>query len=1090
MFFAAKIHKLSVWYNKWKSEQHDFLERWLARLKDYGYFCTEKKHNAMNKSHSSLASLLVCAALTATFNLHSVAAPTDNADQLRTQFVKLPDSQRVAVYWYWISDNISVEGVQHDLEAMKKAGITRAYIGNIWQDEVKAGGIKVLTPEWWEVMHAALKRATELDIEIGIFNCPGWSQSGGPWIKPEQSMRYLASSEVAVTGNGKAQTIALPSLGNESQPVCVLAMPAAKDNATTFTIDKAAGIEANVPLILSKSQTVRSITFCTDSYLLVDVILKVKKDGQWHDVKFAHLDRTNTALNTGFHPYAPIRISLPDVEGDEFMLYCNGGDRDCHFTATLSDCPVVERSEEKTLAKMFQTPLPMWDEYMWATQPEPQGTVTVSQPEDVIDLTGCLQADGRLVWNAPKGDWTVISTAMVPTGVTNAPASAEATGYEVDKMSRKHVAAHFDAFLGELMRRIPEADRKCFRIVVEDSYETGGQNWTDDMEESFRATYGYDPRPFIPALYGHVIGSQDQSERFLWDLRRLIADRIAYDYVGGLRDVSHQHGLTTWLECYGHWGFPSEFLMYGGQSDEVAGEFWSEGSLGDIENRAASSCAHIYGKQKVWAESCTAGGPNFSRYPATMKERTDRFFCEGINATLLHLFIQQPDDATFPGISAPFGNDFQRKNTWFSQMDLFTDYLRRCNLMLQQGQYVADVAYYIGEDAPKMTGVCDPALPRGYSFDYLNAEVLLQSTVSDGRLTLPSGMQYAVLVLPKQNTMRPAVMEKIAELAHEGLNIVGPQPTQSPSMKDYPNADQKVQALAGTVWNNDALKGNVWADGTPLSTILDKKHVRPDLVTANDVPVAYIHRHLNDCDIYFVSNQSTQTQRFEALFRDGNGTPELWHPVTGEQRVLSQYEASDKGVSVPLLLEPDESVFIVFHGTDEIAQQPANFPEEEVAATLKGAWTVAFDAAQRGPATPQAFVDLTSWTESKDDAIRYYSGTATYTNTLKLKRKPKGCIYLDLGRVMVMARVYVNGQYAGGAWAYPYRVEVSQLLRKGKNDIRIEVVNNWQNRLIGDQQLPEDQRPTWTSVNPWHADSPLQESGLLGPVRLLTYGTE
>ena len=1012
---------------------------------------------------------------------------SSKGDELSRQFRQLPDSQRMAVYWYWMSDNISVEGVQHDLEAMKKVGITRAYIGNIWQDDVPAGDIKVLSPEWWEVMHAALKRATELGIEIGVFNCPGWSQSGGPWVKSSQAMRYLASTQTTLTGDGTEQHVVLPSPGDEAQDVRVLAYPAPKEGKEkSVTLHKTAGYDLTTDITLDPAFTARSLTIQTDGYLLINMIIQVQKNGGYETLKVEHLDRTNDALNVGFHPHAPICIALPDVKGKALRLISTGGPRDCDYTVTVSDRPAMERYEEKSLGKMFQSPLPMWDEYMWATQPEAEGYLCI-QPDEVTDLTDRMAADGTLTWTVPDGTWTVLRTAMVPTGVTNSPASREATGYEVDKMSREHVAAHFDAFLGELMRRIPEADRRSFRIVVEDSYETGGQNWTDDMIDSFTERYGYDPTPFLPTMYGQVIGSQDQSERFLWDLRRLIADRVAYDYVGGLREVSHQHGLTTWLECYGHWGFPSEFLMYGGQSDEVAGEFWSEGSLGDIENRAASSCAHIYGKQKVWAESCTAGGPNYSRYPATMKQRTDRFFCEGINATLLHLFIQQPDDTTLPGISAPFGNDFQRKNTWFSQIDLFTDYLRRCNLMLQQGSYVADVAYFIGEDAPKMTGECSPALPRGYSFDYLNAEVLKDATVTDGALTLASGMQYRLLVLPRQTTMRPEVLEAIERLTREGLNVVGPRPETSPSMQDYPAADDKVRTLAAAMWNGATYgKGRVWADGTDLQTIVDELGIAPDCYVDPSKPIAFIHRRTETRDIWFVSNQSDASQTFDATFRTADAAIECWDPTDASQRDLTAYAVVDGRTQVPMMLAPNQSLFIVFDHTRK--PQPStgrNFGDEEVWMSLDTPWTVDFDSDFRGPAEPVTFETLASWTANDNPAIRYYSGTATYSQTFELPETPKSPVYLDLGRVMVMAKVYVNGKYAGGAWTYPYRVETGRLLKKGTNTIRVEVVNNWQNRLIGDQQLPEAERPTWTSVNPWHAGSTLQESGLLGPVVLL-----
>lgn len=1016
----------------------------------------------------------------------SLSSGTLHADTLEDKFRDIPDDQRVAVYWYWMSDNISVEGVQNDLEAMKKAGITRAFIGNIWQDAVKPGKIKVLTPEWWEVMHAALKRAGELDIEIGVFNCPGWSQSGGPWIKPGQAMRYLKKESVEVKGNGHEQIIKLPSLGKEATDVKVLALPKhAAMLDTLLTIDKKEGKDQVTDLHFNAPQTIRSITFTTGQYLLADVKIQAKQDDGYRDIKTVHLDRTNMELNVGFVPWAPISISIPDVETQDLRLITCGGPRDCHFQAWVSDRPQVERYMEKSLAKMFQTPLPMWGEYMWPTQQEHAGAA-VTQPSDIRDLTDKMSRDGTLRWAAPKGEWTIMRTGMVPTGVTNAPASKEGTGYEVDKLNRKHVASHFDAFLGELLRRIPAEDRSTFKVVVEDSYETGGLNWTDDMEDSFRARYGYDPVPYIPTLYGTVIGSQDKSERFLWDLRRLVADRVAYDYVGGLREASNRHGLTTWLECYGHWGFPSEFLMYGGQSDEVGGEFWSEGSLGDIENRAASSCAHIYGKRKVWAESCTAGGPNFSRYPAVMKQRTDRFFCEGINATLLHLFIQQPDDDTLPGVSAPFGNDFQRKNTWFSQMDLFTDYLRRCNLMLQQGNYVADVAYFIGEDAPKMTGECNPALPRGYSFDYLNAEVLHSAWVSQGRLCLAGGMTYRLLVLPNQQTMRPEVLADVSRLVKEGLVVIGPKPIASPSMQGWPEADREVKALADQMWaGGNWGKGHVYPAGTELKSVLDGMGIKPDCHVDNQKPFAFIHRHLPGREIYFVSNQSDQAQDLQPQFRVTGMKAEIWNPVTAERMRIDNLQDNGSLTNVSLHLEGNESAFIVF-GKETDQSLPAYDPaEKQVMLTIDTPWKVTFQEGRRGPEEGCSMDTLTAWNHSQDERIRYFSGTATYTNSFKLKKNPETPVWLDLGRVMVMARVYVNEEYAGGVWTAPYRLNITNLLHKGANTLRVEVVNNWQNRLIGDQKLPEQERPTWTSVNPWHADSPLQESGLIGPVRLL-----
>lgn len=731
---------------------------------------------------------------------------------------------------------------------------------------------------------------------------------------------------------------------------------------------------------------------------------------------------------------------------------------------------------------------------MWAKQDWYNDSEGFVIPQDkVTDLTASLSSDGTLTWNVPEGDWIVSCLEMKTTGVTNTPATPEATGLEVDKMSKKHLSAHFDAYMGEILRRIPEADRKSLKIAVQDSYETGSQNWTDDMLERFKKVYGYDPLPYLPVLYGKVVGNEDVSSRFLWDLRRLIADGVSYDYVGGLRDICHQHGLTTWLENYGHWGFPGEFLQYGGQSDEISGEFWSFGDLGMIENRCASSCGHIYGKKRVWAESCTSGGPNFTHYPGNMKARIDRFFSEGINASLLHLYIHQPYEDRNPGVSAWFGNDFHRKNTWFSQMDLFTDYLRRSNFLLQQGLYVADVAYFIGEDAPKMTGSIDPQLPTGYSFDFINAEVLLtRATVKDGRLTLPDGMKYRLLVLPNQKSMRPEVLKKISELVQAGLAVYGDAPEYSPSLSGYPVVDKEVQRIGKDLFTTDNYgTGKVFHRGVGLQEVLDKLNIRPDFFCKTNAPVLFIHRTLLDAEIYFLSNQQDKKITFDGEFRVSQElSPELWSAATGEIRRLSDFENTGDHTALQMELEGNESVFLVFRKNDKATEKKNNFPVKETVYSVDTPWKVTFEAGKRGPEAPVVWSQLTDWMNSENDSIKYFSGQAVYETAFTLGELPQKSLYLDLGHVMVMAKVTLNGQYVGGVWTFPYRLNVTEYLKKGENKLEITVVNNWQNRLIGDQHLPEDQRPTWTTINPWKADSPLQSSGLLGPVEIQAFDYE
>jgi hypothetical protein len=1044
---------------------------------------------------------------------------------LEEGFVNPPDSIQTSVYWYWISDNISKEGVINDLKSMKKAGINRAFIGNIGLNDVPYGKVKMLSDEWWDILHAALKTATELNIEIGIFNSPGWSQSGGPWVSANEAMRYLKSSEIRVKGPSKLKQ-KLDKPIDLFQDVKVIAFPAPKDeivmnsqNAKLKSSPVVAGLnmvvdgdsgtgvlfpqtpEFTLEMEAKDPFTARSLTLKTTAKPVnVPVIFQVKtSDGTWETLSEFQINRSNASLNVGFEPFAPVIISFPETTARAFRLIVKKAQPGTGLAeVTISSSPRVERYAEKTLAKMHPTPLPYWHEYQWQKQPEPSDRSLMIDGKKVIDISQYMSADGTITWDVPEGEWVIMRSGMTPTGTKNSPASPEATGYEVDKMSRKHVAMHFDGHMGEILRRIPEADRKSFRVVVQDSYEMGGQNFTDGFIEEFKQRYGYDPLPYLPVYSGFVVNSELESDRFLWDLRRLVADKVAYDYVGGLRDISHQHGLHTWLECYGHWGFPGEFLMYGGQSDEIGGEFWSEGELGNIENRAATSCGHIYGKNKISAESNTCSGASFSRYPGVIKQRGDRFFAEGINNTLLHVYITQPYEDKNPGVNAWFGNEFNRKNTWFSQMDVYTSYLKRTNFMLQQGLNVADVAYFIGEDAPKMTGITDPPLPVGYQFDYMNAEVIEKNMfVKDGLITLPHGTQYRIMVLPKLETMRPELLTKIIQLVKDGAVIMGAPPSRSPSLQNQPGADQQVRQLASELWGDaDGLKvkyrkvGNgMIINGMSMEEAFSLINCVPDCRLPEDRSIHYGHRTTSYGEIYFISNQTKETKLVTPAFRVKGLQPELWEAVTGSMRPLPDYEQEGEVTAVPLKLEPYESVFIVFRhnkGPSEVKEVKENYPEAVVLSELKGPWTVQFDASSQGPETPVTIDTLMDWTSSSDTRIKYYSGTAFYTSNFKLEKLPVNMnVLIDPGRFTAMAKIYINGKYAGGLWTPPYRLDITSLLKEGENEVKIEVVNTWVNRLIGDLNLPADQRKTWCPVNPYKADSPLQSSGLFGPVKIL-----
>ncbi len=1051
----------------------------------------------------------------------------DPLTNLQAGFQTPPDSVKPSIYWYWINDNISKEGVERDLEAMAKIGIGRVFIGNIGLSKEEGpsyGNVKLFSIEWWNILKHAIRLGSKYGIDIGMFNSPGWSQSGGPWVKPNESMRYLANYELRLKGPQKyIQKLAAPE--KNFQDIALIAFPEPKSDFykisafnpklvsslaisnINYMVDGKVETEAIFPgkltsdtisieIELPESFTARSLLIypAAKPFKAFCELQTMDSDGQYITVKKFLLDRSNPLSSVGFMPYGPVSVAFPAIRSTKFKLIFtnitgNGGVAELE----LSGAARIENYVEKQLAKMFQKPLPLWNDYMWQDQPEPDSKALVIDPATVIDITKYLSSDGTLNWDVPPGNWVIMRLGMVPTGVTNAPASQEGLGLEVDKMNKKALENHFNSFIGKVIDQMPAKERTSLKYVVADSYETGSQNWSDDFDKDFKKQYGYDPLPWLPVLNGRIVGSANQSDRFLWDVRRLVADQIAYNYVGGLRELSNKNGLKLWLENYGHWGFPAEFLQYGGQSDELGGEFWAEGNLGSIELRAASSAAHIYGKNKVSAESFTASGMPFQRYPGYLKKRGDWAFTQGVNNTLLHVYISQPHDTLPPGINTWFGTEFNRKNTWFNQAKPFFDYMRRCNFMLQQGQPVADVAYYIGEDVPKMTGIRDPGLPEGYSYDYINAEVIENRlSVKDEKLFLPNGISYQLLVLPPEKTIRPEVLKKISELVASGATILGPRPERSPSLQNYPAADQEIKKLAAQLWQNcDGKtvkmvhygKGMV-LNGMSMEDAFVLLKTIPDFKVVADKPVLFTHRRTSDADIYFISNQSDTILDISSAFRVADKQPEWWDAVDGSIRVFPQFTQNKGSVTVPLKLDAYQSGFIVFRKKEGAPTGTGiNFPDEKGITNIKGPWQVTFDTAMRGPVQPLIFNQLEGWSKRPEEAIKYYSGTAVYQTTFTAPKIPKGStIYLHLGDVKVMAQVTLNGKDVGGVWTAPWQVNITNAVKEGNNQLKIKVVNTWVNRLIGDSKLPSSKRITHADINPYTPDSPLEPSGLMGPV--------
>jgi len=1047
-----------------------------------------------------------------------------NYEIIKSGFVNPTSDNTVWCYWYWINDDISKDGITKDLEAMKKAGIGGALIGNI-NPAHKDGKVPMLSEDWWSHMVHAVVEGKRIGVDIGIFNCPGWSQSGGPWVDYTKAMRYLTYSETKVSG-GKQLYLKLPQPKKEFQDTHTFAFKSSvieenstqfiptkisanwkdvnttilndgnKEDDTSFELKKGEALE--ISFQLSQPITARSITIIPSSAFKCNMIVSAIIDGEEKTIKEFHFDRFRITPNVASIETGDFATVLPKTKAQQFKLRCTNfvsKEKEYGFAEiNISEAPVLDKFIEKQLGKMHSTPKPDWDTYIFKTQEALENQSLSINPDEVINLSDKLDENGTLNWDAPAGNWTIMRMGMTPTGTKNAPAAPQGVGYEIDKMNSDLAQYHFDNFVGEFLKRIPEESKSAFKYVVADSYEQGSQNWTDGYEVKFKEKYGYDPIPFLPVLSGRIVGSVELSERFLWDLRRSIADDVAYEYVGGLKKASNKHNLKTWLENYGHWGFPSEFMMYGGQSDLIAGEFWNEGTLGNIECKASSSTAHTYGKRITSAEAFTSSRRAYLRHPEMLKKRGDWALTEGINHFVLHLYIQQPDDNRKPGMNAWFGTEFNRHNTWFSQADSYFDYLRRCQHLLQQGKYVADVCYFIGEDAPIMTGGRIPEIPKGYSYDYINAEVILDRlTVKDGRFVLPDGMSYKVMVLPPFKTMRPELLTKLEQLVAEGGIILGQKPEKSPSLANFPTSDERVKDLANKMWNANYVdgkmkaiygKGKIW-DGYELSDVFTELNLAKDLDVPADTPILWIHRNMPGMDVYFISNQSDETLDVAPIFRtDKSLKPQLWNALTGEIRDLPEYEITSTGIKVPLQFEGAQSWFVVFNKETK-TEKASNFPEYKPLVTLDKDFKVDFHNKEIGLKETIVFNELQDWSTSENEQIKFYSGTATYTKTFTIDELPENQeMYIDLGKVSVMAKVKLNGKDVGGVWMAPYRLNISEAIKKGENKLEIEVVNLWRNQLIRDKSRKEDEKYTWIVIDKITPESPLQKSGLIGPVKI------
>jgi hypothetical protein len=728
------------------------------------------------------------------------------------------------------------------------------------------------------------------------------------------------------------------------------------------------------------------------------------------------------------------------------------------------------------------------------------GQSTAIDPAAVIDLTGKMKADGTLDWTPPAGKWVVLRLGYSPVGKENHPAPPEATGLEADKLNPAHMRAYAENYI-DFYRTVTGPDligKKGLTSIGLGSTEISEQNWTESIIAEFKAARGYDPTPYLPALTGMMVKSPDASDKFLYDWRRTVDGLLARAEYEEFCKVVHEKGL----KCGGQ-ALENHRPTFGDDMDmrhwydSVGAAMWTYNSdkfpamlAYEADIQGAASAAHIYGANIVNMESLTSDLQPWYWSPRDTKKWIDLIFALGGNKLGIHTSVHQPIDKA-PGLSlGPFGQFFNRHETWAEMAKPWLDYLARASYLLQQGKYAGDIVYFYGQEAPivslwgnkRVEGV-----PSGYAFDFANEDVLLNRlSVDGGQLATETGMRYRVLYLGgSSGKMTLTALKKIRALAEAGAVVVGKRPSESPSLADDPAAFQaECDAVFGKDGAAHALgKGRVFPSGA-LEEAFGVIGVTPDFAwDRTDVKLLYIHRKLADGEIYFVSNREDKPVDVTATFRVDGRQPELWDAMSGKASPVS-YKIAGGHAVVPLSLPANGSTFVVFRKAAKPLSQTVKATVETPVTSITGAWTVAFQPDRGAPASI-TLPSLSPWNENNDPGVKYFSGIATYTKAFTVPAKGAGSYALDLGSVKDLAEVKLNGRPLGTVWTTPYRLDITKVLKPGKNVLEVKVANLWVNRLIGDAQPDAKQKYTFTIIPTYRADAPLKSSGLLGPVRIL-----
>ncbi len=1046
----------------------------------------------------------------------STNTSTESLADLKAGFSDPPREARPFVWWHWMDGNVTKDGIRKDLLWMDKVGIGgfHHFDAAISIPQVVDNRLIYMRDDWKDAFKYAIALGDSLGMQMTVASSPGWSCTGGPWVSPEDAMKKLVWREMRIKG-GEKFSGALPEpfkvagriQDNKRAPeefyedISVLAVKEPDEDIPmtgmdvrvtssggSFTLEQLAGESLNDGVTLPPDKaglawieyefpepvSFRAVS-TTDGrvrnwpYLSPadwNATLEKSDDG----VEFTEVTKipsTSCGRST---------VSFPEAKARWFRLKMNNiGERGTSI-AEFRLYPIgrVTHSEEKA---GFSSPHDIHD---YITQTD--GPFA----SEVVDLTSQIK-DGVLTWEAPEGNWKILRIGYSLTGHKNGPAPAEATGLEVDKLDPGAWSRYFHNYLdmykdasGGLI------GERGIQYILTDSYEAGCQNWTPNMIEEFKSRRGYDLIPWLPVLTGEIVESVEKSEAFLRDWTITISDLYAANY-DRINELVKEYGMKGRYSESHECG--RAYIADGMDVKKTAtvpmAACWIDAgsaSMAAADIRESASVAHIYGQNLVAAESLTAHGTSQSAYkysPRVLKSTADWEMAHGVNRLIIHESAHQPLDQVFPGLGlGPYGQWFNRHETWADEAKAWTDYLARSCYMLQRGKAVADILVYYGEDsnvcAQVSTSVLPDFIPAGYNYDYAGPTVVKDELqVKKGRL-LAGKMDYSVLYLDKNaDKMSVPVLSKIADLASKGAVICGHEPSAPSGMLD--DADE---------WNS--LMGKLKAApnvhfGKPLKDVLTGAGIQNDVEFSPDENILFVHRTLPGTDIYWINRPGNTGKDLDIIFRQAGRDVSVWHPETGKIEKVS-YKIGDGRTSVQLNLVPDDAVFVVFSGKAAGDSFDAVAPTEKLLAEVSGPWKVNFDSKGKTP-EPTIMDNLAPLTESSNPDIKYFSGKAEYSTTFTAEAPKEGeNTILDLGDVRDIAVVKVNGTYCGTIWKEPYKVEITNALRTGENQLEITVINPWHNRLVGDVGNPS--ASTFTSYKFFNPESPLLPSGLIGPVKI------